>query len=289
MSEKIKFLNTNLKKLSPLQYQGIGVDIFNRIIRDKIELPYIPILLNAKHKMHAPRRFYIDSPYVEFINYDPQIQIHSSEKTSTGNVQSYQISSSSQNTSMTGIHRLIKKNSFELTPRMIELYCHDFFDSSKNDGAYITISSKGKPITIPGILRYIEFHLSGYSILSIGVCENSTRFETVFMGQVEGSIGVKSDDGRVYCGKAIGEDFTEPFGLNEDESHYFGIGLDCHKMEIFFTKDGKKLEKEFMFVFDVVNVAVTIMDFDWMDINYGERDFEFDLLGLYKEKGYSLK
>lgn len=288
MSEKIKFLNSNLKKLSPIQYLGIGVEMFNKIILDKIELPYIPIDLTNRKKMHALRRMYIDSPYVEIINYKPSNQLTISSNTSKEqNILSK--SSNIQNNSFEGIHRLIKKNGFELTSRLIELYCHDFFDSSKNDGAYMTIIHKNKPITIPGIIRYIEFHCSGYSILSIGVCEQTAKFETNFIGQVEGSIGVKSDDGRVYCGKAIGEEFTESFGMNEEESHYFGVGLDCHKMEVFFTKDGKKLDRNFMFIFDVVNVGVTILDFDWLEINYGDRDFEFDLIGMYKERGYSLK
>ena len=90
---------------------------------------------------------------------------------------------------------------------------------------------------------------------------------------------------------------TEPFGLYENETHTIGCGYDSAKKEVFFVKDGIKLAPAFPVEFESLTAAFpvefesltaafTIEDFEWLEINYGQKMFVFNLLEEYDRNNY---
>ena len=101
------------------------------------------------------------------------------------------------------------------------------------------------------------------------------------------SIGLHSDDGKLFYEKGIGKDFSKGFGLKPDENHIVGCGFDSIKKEVFFVLDGKKFEETIQLPWDEISAAFAFDDFEEIEINYGnEKPFIFDLYKEYENNGY---
>ena len=95
-----------------------------------------------------------------------------------------------------------------------------------------------------------------------------------------------SDDGFLYNSQGYGKQYGLPYGLSICEDHIVGCGYDDKKKELFFTRDGIKLDNPIHIETDSLSAAIGISDFTTVEINYGNKPFAFDLVEEYHRNGY---
>ena len=243
---------------SPIEYLSIGIETFNKLSESFLHLPDETLTMesiqrNEQLNLFKMRRFKIDDECIKFIG---------------GKRNRYQ-----------------RIKSFEMG-NYLSVFSRNFYLSNETKKK-MEIIHHNKQMIIPAVIRYFEITLGGYNIFSIGIVNNQTyNFTHGHIGWHHGSIGCQSSNGKIYDQKGFGDLFTEPFGLNENEIHTIGCGYDSEKKEVFFVKDGIKLFPTFKKEFDSISVGFTIEEFDWLEINYGENEFVFDLINEYDKNNY---
>lgn len=244
--------------LSPIEYLSIGIETFDMLCQSFLHLPDETLSMETiersqKLNLFKMRRFKIDDECIEFLG-GPRNKYKQKKSFGMGNY--------------------------------LSVFSKNFYVSNEQRKK-MEIIHDNKRFVIPATIRYFEVTLGGYNIFSIGIV-NSERYNFTHghIGWHQGSIGCQSSNGKIYDQKGFGDIFTEPFGLNENEVHTIGCGFDSAKNEVFFVKDGVKLSPTFHKDFNSISVGFTIEEFDWLEINYGEYEFMFDLINEYDKNNY---
>ena len=254
-TNKLSFITSNMKSASPLQYKHIGMDLFKQLLHERIELPDVPPMINLDSKYFYMKRLCSISE-----------ELYWEEK------------------------RLLKGEHFGEEHQRIPVTSHYFYSQHyDNDNLKQVICYKGEKKEIPATIRYYEIHVSGFSIISFGFYYPLVKLDgQEHIGVLAESVGLKSDDGKFYDGNAIGKKVMDPFGLNEDVDHYVGLGFDTKSRRIFFTLDGrKKCSKKFDL--EEMDSGITVEEYDWLEVNYGEKEFKFDLIEEYQKCSYPIQ
>ena len=240
VDEKCQFINEEMLQVSPLKYLSIKLSKIPKLLKKGLYLPDGSIK-PPKDDIFVMRKFLNTHERIETVN------------------------------------NMFKKK-VELDKINVPFFSDNFFNKISAYGKKMKLIVKGKEKTIPAIIRYFEMTMNGFNVISIGfVHQQHYKRNKYHIGWGTNSIGYHSVDGHLYKSSGVGTEYFEPFGLNESEVHTVGCGYDSTKREVFFTCDGKKAPSIPCEWIDIA-VAFTVRDFEWIDINYGEREFVFDLL-----------
>ncbi|EKE40302.1 SPRY domain containing protein [Entamoeba nuttalli P19] len=247
-SPHLEFLNESKQRISPMKYEGLSVEQSERLCN---LLLYLPSELSINEMLNPSnhfifRRFYSVSKSLKIVD-----------------------------------NRVIKTKDF--VDGNYQFYSQKFYLKDNKNLKMKIYDSNNELREIPASIRYFELTVSGYNIISIGIMRvGSYPFEgSRHLGWDQGSIGFHSDCGNLFNEGKVSE-YGIPFGLNEDEVHTVGCGFDTINSQVFFTLDGKKYPSINAKWTDIT-AGFTVTDMDWVEINYGQRPFSFDLYQYYEQ------
>ncbi|KAL7721229.1 B30.2/SPRY domain-containing protein [Entamoeba marina] len=238
--EKDQKLVENVR--SPLDFLGIGLNDFNKLIKDCLIYPSEVDL----------KTLLTNSPIFKMRSFHPQTRRVKVE----GNI----------------IQRVIPQGEDGI----------DLVVSSKfytdNDNLMVD-GPNNYESPIPAIIRYFEVEVQNSCFISIGFIDsNKYEFEEdMHVGWDKGSIGYHSDDGSLF-----NEDGTNPiqnygkaYGGKNGEKNIVGCGYNTQTKEVFYTINGTKLQP-IKINFENISAAIGLSEFDSITINYGDSPFIFN-------------
>ncbi|KAL7714051.1 B30.2/SPRY domain-containing protein [Entamoeba marina] len=232
--------NISFNNNSPLKYMDITLDDFNKLTKHYISCPFTSNKYDDK-ELFKMRKF----------------KVNCKEITINNNI-------------------YINSNYLPFKER-VKLISNAFY--KKSNATHQIINSNGEFKQIPSTIHYFEVEVIGYAAIELGffnrILYNLIGKETRAVGWDKHSIGYHSDDGDLYFGKGIGEQYGPKYG-EEDINHIVGCGFNTITNEIFFVCDGIQLESTKVEWEDISSI-ITIEDFEELRINYGETPFKFDL------------
>ena len=138
-------------------------------------------------------------------------------------------------------------------------------------------SDENSVLLCPNIIQYYEVKLTGksdYTWVSVGLSSTTTMVRNHHIGWDKKTIGIHSDDGRVFNenGK-VALECTEAFGAGD----IIGCGWNSLNKTVFFTRNGELLQS-FDYPHKALNFGIGMKDFEKIEVNNGESEpFEFDL------------
>ena len=313
--ESIAFYE-NGKEINPLDYLGISTDEFTNLCRHAIHLPDSPIDLVTY------KNLYVVPHYRDFnlsmLREDGWIKKESSMSYFSLNILFNYFFTQNLNKTL---YIKIKRPQNEQTQQLLSLlkeknnqseidlqHLQELNNNDNNNSqtfnqilrqiihlsgvetkGYQILENDDEIVSIMLHLKiiYFEFTLKGYSIVSLGFINlNDFELNGQHIGTSRGQIGLFSDNGKLYQSSPSGVPYTDHFGQNENEIHTIGVGYDIEKKELFYTKNKKKLSPTIKVDWLNIGSALSIKEFEYLKINYGDKPFEFDLLQEYYDNGY---
>ncbi|ELP86001.1 hypothetical protein EIN_234080 [Entamoeba invadens IP1] len=165
---------------------------------------------------------------------------------------------------------------------------YQFLDEINSYDKMQFINNNNVKETIQNV-RYFEVEVTGNSLIAIGIMNVSkdTGYQNTMVGWQQRSCGYHSDDGSIYK-----EDINNVYDTNirygekTGTCNVVGVGLVFNVLQtecdIFFTCNGKIVFQN-KFDADSIAAVVSMNIFNKIVINYGEKQFKFDL-NIMKEQ-----
>ena len=133
----------------------------------------------------------------------------------------------------------------------------------------------------PSFINYFEITLNNINkrhVVSIGVISNPDKLDEGFVVACdEGTIRLYSNDGKVYNKNGEGIKVIEPFKKND----VIGCGFNLITNEIFFTVNGKLIEKKFILFGEELCHSIGFNNYKYktVSVNFGNREpFKYDII-----------
>ncbi|KAL7711493.1 B30.2/SPRY domain-containing protein [Entamoeba marina] len=153
------------------------------------------------------------------------------------------------------------------------------------------VYSNDKQIKVPASIHYFEVEIFGYAIIQIGLFNRPLEPFIVTdldkVGCFNDSISYHSDDGNLYFNRNVKESYGPTYG-KEYENSVIGCGFNIITNEVFFVHNGIKLGSTKV-NWSNISAMISYDDFDDFTINYGQKQFVYDLEQAIRDTNENIK